>query len=132
MSGNIDQFVGLRRWAVVGVSDDKAKFGRRIFESMRGAGYEVVPVHPAIPTLDDGTPVARRITEISPPPEVVDLVIPPAATVQVVRDCIEAGVKRVWFQPGAESAEAIALAEANGIEVIAYGPCAMVEKKRWG
>jgi hypothetical protein len=131
MSGNIEEFVGLRRWAVVGVSDDKSKFGRRIFESMRGAGYEVVPVHPAITTLDDGTPVVKRITDMSPPPEVVDLVIPPAATVKVVQDCIDAGVKRVWFQPGAESAEAIALAEANGVDVIAYGPCAMVEKRRW-
>jgi predicted CoA-binding protein len=98
---------------------------------LRGAGYEVVPVHPALKALDDGTPVYARVGDIPEPPEVVDLVIPPVATVKVVEDCIAHGIKRVWFQPGAESAEAIALAEANGIAVIAHGPCAMVEKKRW-
>jgi predicted CoA-binding protein len=131
MSENIAEFVGLRRWAVVGVSDDKGKFGRRIFESLRGAGYDVVPVHPTLAALDDGTPVFKRITDIPDAPEVVDLVIPPAATAQVIQDCVAAGVKRVWFQPGAESEDAIAQAEAAGLAVIAYGPCAMVEKKRW-
>jgi predicted CoA-binding protein len=127
----IQEFVGLRRWAVVGVSNDREKFGRRIFESMREAGYDVVPVHPTLAALDDNTQVYARITAIPVPPDVVDLVVPPAATLAVVKDCIEAGVTRIWFQPGAESPEAIALARANGITVIAYGPCAMVEKRRW-
>lgn len=131
MSTSIQDFVNQRQWAVVGVSDDTSKFGRRIFESMRGAGYEVQPVNPRLQTLDDGTAVFARITDLPTPPDVVDLVIPPAATVAVVQDCIKAGVKRIWFQPGAEHDEAIALAEANGIAVIAHGPCAMVEKKRW-
>ncbi|MDB5097246.1 MAG: putative CoA-binding protein [Cyanobacteria bacterium RYN_339] len=131
MSGNIEEFVGLRRWAVVGVSDDKAKFGRRIFESLRGAGYDVVPVHPSLNVLDDGTPVFKRIGDIPQAPDVVDLVIPPAATAQVIEDCIAAGVTRVWFQPGAEAEEAISRAEQAGLAVIAHGPCAMVEKKRW-
>ena len=131
MSTSIQDFVNQRRWAVVGVSDDSSKFGRRIFESMRGAGYEVQPVNSRMQALDDGTAVFARITDMPRPPEVVDLVIPPAATLGVVQDCITAGVKRIWFQPGAENDEAIALAEANGIAVIAYGPCAMVEKKRW-
>jgi predicted CoA-binding protein len=49
----------------------------------------------------------------------------------VVQDCIDAGIQRVWFQPGAESREAIALAEQNGLAVIADGACCMVEKRRW-
>lgn len=127
----IQACVDSRRWAVVGVSNDRSKFGRRIFESMRGAGYEVVPIHPALKQLDDGTPVYARVSDLPEPPEVVDLVVPPAATVKVVQDCIDAGISYVWFQPGAESEEAIALAENAGLNVIAYGPCAMVEKKRW-
>lgn len=130
-SEDIQECVGLRRWAVVGVSNDRAKFGRRIFESMRGAGYQVVPVHPALKVLDDGTPVYASVGDIPEPPEVVDLVIPPAATFKVVNDCVALGIKRVWFQPGAESTEAIALARENGLTVIAHGPCAMVEKRLW-
>lgn len=131
MSQHIPDFVSQRRWAVVGVSNDHHKFGRRIFEDMRRAGYEVVPVHASLTALDDGTPVFRSVKDIPDPPAVVDLVIPPAATVQVVQDCIDAGIQRVWFQPGAESREAIALAEQNGLAVIADGACCMVEKRRW-
>lgn len=131
MPDHMRAFVSERRWAVVGVSDDKSKFGRRIFESMRSAGYEVVPVHPKLKALDDGTPVFASVKDIPEPPAVVDLVVPPAATLQVVRDCLEAGIKGIWFQPGTENPEAIKLAEDGGMDVIADGRCAMVEKKRW-
>lgn len=131
MPDHVQAFVSERRWAVVGVSNDHSKFGRKIFESLRGAGYEVVPVHPALTELDDGTQVYKSVKDIPEPPAVVDLVIPPAATVQVVKDCLEAGITRIWFQPGTQNDEAIRLAEENGMAVISDGACAMVEKKRW-
>jgi predicted CoA-binding protein len=131
MSDKVSDFVNQRRWAVVGVSNDTSKFGRRIYEDMRRAGYDVVPVHATLTELDDGTPVYKSVKDIPEPVAVVDLVIPPVATTAVVRDCIEAGITRVWFQPGAQSAEAIALAEANGLAVIKDGECCMVEKRRW-
>lgn len=131
MSELIRDFVEQRRWAVVGVSNDHSKFGRKIFESMRGAGYEVYPVHHQLEALDDGTKVYRSVKEIPDPPAVVDLVVPPAATLQVLQDCIDAGVKRVWFQPGTNHPPSLQLAMDNGIDVIADGSCAMVEKRRW-
>ncbi len=123
----IRDFVACKRWAVVGVSNDRAKFGRQIFDAMRAAGYDVQPIHPSLAALDDGTPVYKRVADLPNPVEVVDLVVPPAATRAVVQDCIDHGVARVWFQPGTEDAEALGLAAANGIATIAYGPCAMVE-----
>lgn len=128
----IDDFVSQRRWAIVGASNDRAKFGRRIYENLKAAGYDVVPVNHTLEQLDDGTPVYASVKDIPGSVAVVDLVIPPRATVQVVQDCIDAGIRRVWFQPGAQSAEAIALAEAHGVAVVADGSCAMVEKRRFG
>jgi predicted CoA-binding protein len=127
----VADFVSRRRWAVVGVSDDHHKFGRRIFEDMRDAGYDVVPVHPAIDVLDDGTKVYPRISAIPEPVEVVDMVIPAKAAPAVLRDMAQAGVTRVWFQPGAADQAAVDLAKELGLEVIAGGPCCMIEKKRW-
>lgn len=123
----IRDFVACKRWAVVGVSNDHAKFGRKIFEAMRSAGYDVVPIHLSLTKLDDGTPVFQRLGDLPTPVEVVDLVVPPAATRGVVQDCIDHGVSRVWFQPGTEDPVALELAAANGIATIAHGPCAMVE-----
>ena len=45
----------------------------------------------------------------------------------IVLECVEIGIGRVWFQPGAESQKAIELCEDNGIQVI-YNACAMGEK----
>lgn len=131
MSKAVEQLVNLRRWAVVGASNDHNKFGRMIFDRMRHAGYEVVPVHPKLTELDDGTPVFPSVEAIQPPVEVVDLVVPPGATAAVVAQAIQAGAKGVWFQPGSENEEAIAAAEAAGLAVVAHGPCAMVEMRRW-
>jgi len=49
-------------------------------------------------------------------------VTPPAATAQVVRECAEAGVRRVWMHrgggQGAVSASALALCRERGLEVV--------------
>ena len=42
----IADFVGRRVWAVVGASQDRRKFGNRIYRSLRDAGYTVYPVNP--------------------------------------------------------------------------------------
>ena len=41
-------------------------------------------------------------------------------------DCIEKGVKNIWFQPGAENWDAIEIANKNGLNVIAGGSCLLV------
>jgi len=63
-------------------------------------------------------------------PEVVDLVVPPAVTEQIVQECERLGLSRVWMQPGAESRAAICYCSEHGIGVV-HGACAMVEKQRW-
>ncbi len=126
----INEFVNLRRWAVVGVSQDRHKFGNIIFRDMRRAGYEVYGVHPSGESVD-GQTIYRSLAELPARPDVVDLVVPPNVTEQVVRECHELGLTRVWMQPGAASREAVAFCNEHGIQLIAGGPCAMVHKRKW-
>ena len=65
-----------------------------------GRGYEVVPVHPQLASVE-GVPCARRVQDVTPPVAGALLMTPPAATETVVRDCAEAGVRRVWMHRGA-------------------------------
>ncbi len=58
--------------------------------------------------------------------DVVDLVVPPKVTEEVVKQCVALGVTRIWLQPGAESEEAIRFCRENGIRVL-YGVCVMAE-----
>jgi uncharacterized protein len=123
--------VSQQNWAIVGVSDDFSKFGRRIFENLKSAGYHLTPIHPKLTSLSDGTPVYQNLSSLPVKPEVVNLVIPPAATEAIVDDCIALGINTIWFQPGSEYQPSIDKATAAGLTVIAHGPCAMVEKQQF-
>lgn len=129
MSNYVAEFPKYRKWAVVGVSENKEKYGYIIWRDLRNAGYTVYAVNPRLDSIE-GQPCYPSVKDIPEKPDVVDLVIPPAATVQVIRDCLEAGIKRVWFQPGSESEEAIQLAQDGGMEVV-HDACIMIQKQAW-
>lgn len=125
----IRDFTNRRTWALVGATNDPRKYGNKILRDLRRAGYIVYAIN-----LDEteiaGQPAYATLADLPVTPEVVDLVVPPAQTERVVRQCHALGLTRVWMQPGAESAAAIAYCHANGISVI-HDACAMVEKKVW-
>ena len=130
MTDLIEEFVGLRHWTVVGASQQRHKFGNIILRNLHAAGYEVNGVHPDGVDID-GVPVYPSLSALPALPEVVNLVVPPAVTMDVVQECHELGLTRVWMQPGAESRAAVAFCRAHDIAVIAYGPCALVERRVW-
>jgi predicted CoA-binding protein len=117
----VDSFLSCRRIAVVGVSRDPKDFSRAVFRAFAQRGYDAVPVNPAGGEVE-GRPAASRVGEVQPPPDAALLLTPPAATERVVRECAEAGVKRVWMHrgggAGAVSPEAVAFCRDRGIEVV--------------
>lgn len=124
----IDSFLSCRRIAVVGVSRDPGDFSRAVFRAFVERGYDAVPVSTARAEVD-GRPAAGRVGEVQPPPEAALLLTPPAATEQVVRECAEAGVRRVWMHrgggAGAVSPGAVAFCRERGIEVV-DGECPLM------
>ena len=118
---SIDRFLNERRLAVVGVSRDPRDFSREVCRAFTERGYEVHPVNAAGGEID-GHPFARRVGDVQPPVEAALLMTPPAATDDVVRDCVEAGVRRVWMHRGAGrgavSEQAVAFGRDRGIDVI--------------
>ena len=48
----------------------------------------------------------------------VILVTPPAATLKLVREAAEAGIRRVWIQQGAESDDAVRFCGEAGLAVV--------------
>jgi predicted CoA-binding protein len=121
----IQDFLGHKRFAIVGVSRGPKDFSRTLWREFRDRGYDAVPVNPEAREIE-GAPCFARIQEVTPPVEDALLMTPPAVTYAVVRDCAAAGVKRVWMYraggKGAVSPEAVRFCEDNGIAVIA-GEC---------
>lgn len=120
-----NDFLGQRRIALVGVSRDPRDLSRSLFRELRSRGYDVVPVHPSLESVD-GVSCVRRLQEIAPPVDGALLMTPPAVTDHVVRDCKEAGVTRVWMHRGAGrgavSPTAVAYCHDHGLAVVA-GAC---------
>ncbi len=114
-------------WAVVGFSENRRKYGNLIFYDLKQAGYVVFAVNRR-GGQSGGLKIYREVGELPVTPGVVDIVVPPPETLNVVKDCLAAGVERVWMQPGAESEEAIQFCLDNGLKAV-YHACAMVEKR---
>ena len=123
----IDDFLALKRVAVVGVSRDPKHFSNAIWQELRQRRYEAVPVNPNATEID-GQRCYARVQDIQPPVEGALVMTPSAATAQVVRDCAEAGVTHVWMHKGAGGGtgavdpEAVEFCVTHGIDVVA-GQC---------
>jgi uncharacterized protein len=116
-----NDFLAQRRIALVGVSRDPKDLSRSLFRELRARGYDVIPVHPELVSVD-GVTCARRLQDVTPKVDGALLMTPPAATDRVVRDCAEAGVARVWMHRGAGrgavSPAAVSFCRDRGIAVV--------------
>lgn len=116
--------------AVVGVSSDHDKWGWKIYKELKSAGFKVYPVNPKYDMVDQDI-CYHNLKSLPKKPDVVLTVVPPNVTEQVVTQCIELDIRKVWMQPGSESEKAINLCRDNGIEAV-HDACFVVDglKKR--
>ena len=114
-------------FAVVGASRDPEKYGYQVYRDLRNAGYRVYCVNP---NADEvlGNQCYPSLEVLPVKPDVVDVVVPPKITEQLVKTCKKLGITKVWMQPGSESETAIKFCEENGIDVV-HGVCVMVERR---
>jgi predicted CoA-binding protein len=121
----IQEFLGRKRLAVVGVSRDPKDFTRSLFQELERREYDVVPVNPEV-TEVDGRHCYAHVGDIVPPVDGALLMTRPAVTEQVIRECQTAGIRSIWMYrgvgTGAVSPGALQFCEANGISVVA-GEC---------
>ncbi|HET8734100.1 MAG TPA: CoA-binding protein, partial [Anaeromyxobacteraceae bacterium] len=136
MGANVQEFLSSRRVALVGHSRSPRDFSRMVDAELRRRGYDVVPVHPEGGERE-GRTCFRTVKEVQPPVEAALLFVPPAGAEAAVRDCLEAGVRRIWFHRGAgrgsASPEALALCAARGVDpVVDLCPMMVLPGAGWG
>lgn len=128
MTQQIDQFLAGSPHAVVGASPSREKYGNRVLRRYMDHSREVFPVNPNAEEVE-GLKSYPDLASLPQVPHGVSIVTPPAVTGKIVGQAIELGVKHIWMQPGAESEAAIKRGKDAGVNVIAGGPCILVE---WG
>ena len=113
--------------AVVGATDDPSKYGSVIYRDLKNKGIGVVPVNPNRTTVD-GDPAYGSLRALPGAPTIVNIVVPPESTLQVLKAALHLGYTNVWVQPGAESAEVMAFLTENDFNYLANS-CIMVRSR---
>ena len=119
-------FLDQKRIAVAGVSRSTGgeHGGNIVYQRLRERGYDVFPVNPNADEVE-GDPCFDRVTDIPDGVDAVVIATNPDDSPQVMQDCVEAGVARVWMHrsvgAGSVSADATALGRENGVTVIDGG-----------
>jgi predicted CoA-binding protein len=104
----IHVFLAQKRIAMVGISREPASLSVNLFKELCRRGYDVIPVNPNTAEAL-GRRCFARVQEIQPPVDAALLMTSPTITEAVVRDCADAGIRRVWmYRAGGEGAEAVA------------------------
>lgn len=104
--------------AVVGISKDTHKWGYKIYNKLKTAGFRVFSVNPKYEKID-GDRCYPNLESINERVDVVVTVVPPHVTEEIVLQCKKLGINKVWMQPGSESDKAIRFCHDNEIEVVA-------------
>lgn len=92
----IREFLAQHRIAMIGVGRTGKDFSGKLFSDLRTAGYDVVPVNPNATEIA-GVRCFARLQDITPPVDAALVMLPSERAAGALRDCAEAGVRRVWL-----------------------------------
>ncbi len=127
----IEKFLAGKRFAVVGASQDRTKYGNKVLRVYQQNNYDVVPVNPKADEVE-GLKAYPDLASIPGTLDGISIITPPAVTERVVQEANEKGIQHIWMQPGAESDVAVEAAKEAGANVIAGGPCILVSLRYHG
>jgi predicted CoA-binding protein len=131
LESRVRDFLAQKRIAVAGVSRNKNDHpaGSLIYHRLKTSGHDVFPVNPHMQTFEGD----RCYPDLKSIPGGVDgvvIVTRPEVTEQIVHECSDAGVRRVWMHQSmgkgtSVSRAAVEYCRQHDIRVIA-GACPMM------
>jgi predicted CoA-binding protein len=117
MSEIIQLFARPGKLALVGASNKPNSFGQAAYKELKDRGFTVYPVNPNYAEVA-GDRCYKSISELPQGVESALFVLSPAAAEQAVEEARVAGIKRIWFQQGADYRAAVKAAQDSGMQVV--------------
>lgn len=103
--------------AVIGASADRRKFGNKALRAFRQQGYTVVPINPAGGEIE-GERAYPSVLDYAGPIDEATMYVPGDVGMAIVESLAKKGIRRVWFNPGADDPAVIREAERLGLEPV--------------
>jgi predicted CoA-binding protein len=104
--------------AIFGASRDRRKYGNKSVRAHLQQGYEVFPVNPHATTIEG----LKAWPDLASVPvknlERISVYLPPEVVLGLLEEIQRRGAREVWFNPGSDSPEVVARAEALGLDII--------------
>lgn len=125
MNSAIKSFLESVKFAVVGASADRSKYGNKVLRCYQMNGYEALPVNPNEQAIE-GVECVPSVSALPEEVNSISVITPPLVTEKIVEEAIKKGIGNIWMQPGAESSKAVDRCREAGINVIADGSCILV------
>ncbi len=116
--------------AIIGLSSkpDRPSYG--VAKYLQDAGYKVYPVNP-VETEVLGEKSYPDLKSLPCVPDIVDVFRKSETVMPVVDECLEVGVKSIWFQLGVVNLEAIEKCNKEGIKTV-FDKCIKIEHMNLG
>jgi uncharacterized protein len=124
-NARIASFLSQGAFGVAGASTNREKYGNKVLRCYLQAGRVAFGINPRAEVIE-GVRCYPSVVDLPPEVTALSLITPPKISAEVIAACAGTPIRQVWFQPGAESREAVAGAEALGLEPIWGGPCLLV------
>jgi predicted CoA-binding protein len=112
--------------AIVGATDNPAKFGNIIYKDLKRKGFRLFPVNPNKKMVEHDS-VYPSLSEIPEKPTIVDFVVPPEVTLKMLKQCLDLGLMNVWLQPGTTAPAVMDFLQQNRFNYLTA--CIMVESR---
>ena len=100
--------------AVIGASNNRAKYGNRAVRAYLAQGWTVYPVNPKEDWIE-GLTCYPSIDDLPAPVDRASLYVPPTVGIQLLAAISARGAKELWINPGSGSPALIARAEQLGL-----------------
>ena len=112
------------RIAVVGASNDPAKYGNIIVRNLSAKGYTVLPVNLREKKIA-GLPAYPNLAALPLPVDIVDIVTPPSVSKGILEEAARLGLPAVWLQDGSYDEAVLRVAGRAPFKTV-YEACIMV------
>ena len=121
---SVNEFLNEKTLAVVGASRKGYKFGNSLLKELPVKGYNVFAIHSEAAELN-GFKCYPDFKSLPEKMGGVIISVKPNEAVKIVRNAVEAGIKKIWLQNGAESDEAVKYCAEHDVMLI-HKKCVMM------